>query len=84
MEKKLETEDKMDSETQRFPFFNREPFRPVTEFLPQFEMNNPTQRMVINGDLGAAGVNVRAPFKEKRPPQPSDTFVSGESLQKRL
>lgn len=72
----------MDSETLRFPFFDREPFRPVTEFLPQFEMNNPTQRMVIDGALGAVGLNVGDPMKERRtfPQLPSDTFISGESL----
>lgn len=74
------------SESQRFPFFDREPFRPVTEFLPQFEMNNPTHDMVMTGATGPAGPTLKAPPEEKTPPLPalptppllpSDTYQSG-------
>lgn len=75
------------SETQRFPFFDREPFRPVTEFLPQFEMNNPTHDVVMTGAIGPAGPTLKAPPEEKTPllpalPTPpllpSDTYQSAE------
>ncbi|XP_061573967.1 collagen, type XXVIII, alpha 1b [Cololabis saira] len=79
------SEDRTLSKTQRFPFFDREPFRPVTEFLPQFEMNNPTRH--INGAIGPAGPTLRALPEEEMPapspptPQllPSDTQTSEES-----
>ncbi|XP_069544117.1 collagen, type XXVIII, alpha 1b [Brachyistius frenatus] len=62
------TDDRTASEIQRFPFFDREPFRPVTEFLPQFEMNNPTRRTVMTGAMGPAGPTLKAPPEEKTPP----------------
>lgn len=75
------TDDRSSSETQRFPFFDREPFRPVTEFLPRFELNNPTHHMVMTGAIGPAGPTPKAPPEVKTPPPspptpplpPSDT-----------
>lgn len=67
------TDDRTTSETQRFPFFDREPFRPVTEFLPQFEIKNPTNRMVLTGAIGPAGPSLKSPPQEKMPPLPPPT-----------
>ncbi|XP_024659919.2 collagen, type XXVIII, alpha 1b isoform X1 [Maylandia zebra] len=71
-------------ETQRLPFFDREPFRPVTEFLPQFDVNNPTHDVVMTGAIGPAGPTLKTPPEEKIPPVPtppllsSDNFLSAE------
>ncbi|KAK2845045.1 hypothetical protein Q5P01_011704 [Channa striata] len=46
------TDDGLSTETQRLPFFDREPFRPVTEFLSQFEMKNPAHHVVLTGAVG--------------------------------
>ncbi|XP_035527728.1 collagen, type XXVIII, alpha 1b [Morone saxatilis] len=77
------TDDRSSSEIQRFPLFDREPFRPVTEFLPQFDMKDPTNRMVMTGAIGPAGPTLKTPPEEKTPPPtlvllPSDTYVSAE------
>lgn len=77
-------DDRTSSKTQRFPFFDREPFRPVTEFLPQFDMNNPTHH--INGAIGPAGPTLRALPEEEMPVPspptlqllPSDIHISGK------
>ncbi|XP_070691171.1 collagen, type XXVIII, alpha 1b [Pempheris klunzingeri] len=80
------TDDRSSSEIQRFPLFDREPFRPVTEFLPQLDMKDPTHHVVMTGAIGPAGPTLKAPHAEKTPrpsPQtparlPSDAFVSAE------
>ncbi|XP_032375561.1 collagen, type XXVIII, alpha 1b isoform X1 [Etheostoma spectabile] len=59
------------TETQRFPQFDREPFRPVTEFLPQFDMKDPDRHVVMTGAIGPAGPTLKAPPEEKtQPPTP--------------
>uniref|UniRef100_A0A3Q1HEG1 Uncharacterized protein n=1 Tax=Anabas testudineus TaxID=64144 RepID=A0A3Q1HEG1_ANATE len=60
-------------ETQRLPFFDREPFRPVTEFLSQSEMKNPTHQVVMTGGIGPAGPTVKAPPEKKVSPLPPPT-----------
>ncbi|XP_041842826.1 collagen, type XXVIII, alpha 1b [Melanotaenia boesemani] len=75
-------DDRTSSETQRFPFFDREPFRPVTEFLPRFEMNSPPHH--LTGAIGPAGPTLRAPrgddIAAQSPPSPpllpSDSHTS--------
>ncbi|XP_035019281.1 collagen, type XXVIII, alpha 1b [Hippoglossus stenolepis] len=74
------------TDTQRFPFFDWEPFRPVTELLPRFEGKKPSTHTETNGAAGPAGPTVKAPPEERTPPpspQPpplvtSDTGVSAE------
>ncbi|XP_026172903.1 collagen, type XXVIII, alpha 1b [Mastacembelus armatus] len=61
------TDGRTSTETQRFPFFNREPFRPETEFLPQFETENPTRRMGMTEAIRPAGPTSRAPPEEETP-----------------
>ncbi|KAM6910479.1 collagen, type XXVIII, alpha 1b [Xenentodon cancila] len=78
-------EDRTPSKTQRFPFFDREPFRPVTDFLPQFEINSPVDQ--INRAIGLAGPTVGVLPEEEMPapspatPQllPSDANTSEDS-----
>ncbi|KAM7382966.1 hypothetical protein PAMP_002657 [Pampus punctatissimus] len=59
------TDDRSTSETQRFPFFNREPFRPVTEFLSQSDMKN---HMMMTGAIEPSGPTLKTPSEEKMPP----------------
>lgn len=82
-------EDRTTSETQRFPFFDREPFRPVTEFLPQFDIN----KLYMTEAVGPDGSTQRAPTKKELPapsppsspsppsppPLPPDPHTSGTS-----
>lgn len=72
------TDDRSSSETQRFPFFDWEPFRPVTEF----DMKDPNHHVAMTGAIGPAGPTLRALPEEKTPApspppsppqQPSDT-----------
>ncbi|XP_042369986.1 collagen alpha-1(XXVIII) chain-like, partial [Plectropomus leopardus] len=79
------TDDRSSSETQRFPFFDREPFRPVTEFLPQFDVKEPNHHVVMTGAIGPAGPTLKTPTEKKTPappptppPLPSDTYISAE------
>ncbi|KAM4581200.1 collagen, type XXVIII, alpha 1b [Odontesthes bonariensis] len=73
------TDNDRTSEIQRFPFFDREPFRPVTEFLPQFEMNNPPHHMNGAIKLGAPSKKgVPAPSPQTPPLLHSDTHTSAE------
>lgn len=81
------TDDRSSSETQRFPFFDRQPFRPVTEFLPHLDTKDPTDDVVMTGAIGPAGPTLKAPLVEKTagplpPPTPallpSDTYVSAD------
>lgn len=51
----------------RFPLFDREPFRPVTEFFPQFDIKDTTNHVVVTGAIGPAGPTLRAPPEEKTP-----------------
>nr|XP_033495873.1 collagen, type XXVIII, alpha 1b isoform X3 [Epinephelus lanceolatus] len=76
-------DDRSSSEIQRFPFFDREPFRPVTEFLPQFDMKDPNHHVVMTGAIGPAGPTLKAPPEKKTPPPPptppllpSDTYAA--------
>ncbi len=62
------TDDGPASEVQRFPLFDREPFRPVTEFLPQFDMKDPTDRSAMTGANGPPGPTLRALPEERTPP----------------
>ncbi|KAF7661231.1 hypothetical protein LDENG_00266690 [Lucifuga dentata] len=69
-----------DRTTQRFPVFDREPFRPSTELLPKLEMKDP----IMTGSIGPVDPTLKAPTQEEAPPLspptspalPSDTFVS--------
>ncbi|XP_068426632.1 collagen, type XXVIII, alpha 1b [Clinocottus analis] len=77
------TDDGMASETPRFPFFDREPFRPVTEFLPPFDMKDNNGRVGTTGAIGPAGPTLRVPEETTQPPtspplQPADTLASAE------
>ncbi|XP_017284060.1 collagen, type XXVIII, alpha 1b isoform X2 [Kryptolebias marmoratus] len=76
-------EDRTTSETQRFPFFDSEPFRPVTEFLPQFDVN----KFHMTEAVGPDGSTLRAPTRKEMPapsppsspsppPLPSDPHTS--------
>lgn len=56
-------EDRSPSETQRFPFFDRELYRPVAEVLPKFDVNKPNPHK--NGANGQAGQALSAPTKKK-------------------
>ncbi|XP_068562991.1 collagen, type XXVIII, alpha 1b [Cebidichthys violaceus] len=68
------TDDRIDSETPRFPYFDREPFRPVTEFLPGFGKTDNNDHVVMTGAVGPAGPTLRAPSEEKtQPPPPPPT-----------
>ncbi|KAM7421497.1 hypothetical protein PAMA_015576 [Pampus argenteus] len=68
------TDDRSTSENQRFPFFSREPFRPVTEFLPQSDMKN---HMMLTGAIGPAGPTLKTPSEVKTPPPtPPEVNVS--------
>lgn len=79
------TDDRSSSETHRFPLFDREPFRPVTEFFPQFDIKDPINHVVVTGAIGPAGPTLRAPSEEKTPTPfpppllPPDTDTSGSS-----
>lgn len=78
-------DDRSSSEIQRFPLFDREPFRPVTEFMPQFDMQDPTNNVVMTGAIGPAGPTLKTPSEERIPAplpptpalKPSDTRDSG-------
>ncbi|XP_038566524.1 collagen, type XXVIII, alpha 1b [Micropterus salmoides] len=80
-------DDRNSLDTQRFPLFDREPFRPVTEFLPQLDLKDPTNHMVMTGAIGPAGPTLKSEPEEKTPPPlattppllPSDTYVSAEN-----
>ncbi|XP_030013147.1 collagen, type XXVIII, alpha 1b [Sphaeramia orbicularis] len=81
------TEDRTPSETQRFPFFDREPFRPVTDFLSQLDVKNPSSHKIMTGAIGPAGPTLKNLPENKTPsplspptppPLPSDTYVSAE------
>ncbi|XP_074508970.1 uncharacterized protein LOC141778537 [Sebastes fasciatus] len=81
-----QTDDRSASETQRFPYFDREPFRPVTEFHRQFGMKDPNNNVVMTGAIGPAGPTLRAPPEETTqlptpttpPLLPPDTYESAE------
>ncbi|XP_035813413.2 collagen, type XXVIII, alpha 1b isoform X2 [Amphiprion ocellaris] len=78
---KPKTDDRTPSQSQRFPFFDREPFRPVTDFLSQLDTNNPTHSTVLTEAMGPAAPTLKAPPEEKKlPPSPplppSDTYGS--------
>ncbi|XP_043974238.1 collagen, type XXVIII, alpha 1b [Gambusia affinis] len=69
-------EDRNPSEPQRFPFFDRELYRPVEEFLPPFDANKPKHQKP--GANGQAGASTRALTKKESlvispPLKPSDT-----------
>lgn len=73
-------EDRTTSETQKFPFFDIEPFRPVTEFLPQFDIN----KLYMTEAVGPDGSTQRAPTKKELPvpsppSMPSYPHTSGRS-----
>ncbi|CAB1415300.1 unnamed protein product [Pleuronectes platessa] len=53
------------TDTQRFPFFDWEPFRPVTDG------KKPSTHMETNGASGPAGPTVKAPPPEEQAPPPS-------------
>lgn len=78
-----ETDDRSSSDIQRFPLFDREPFRPVPELFPQFGRKDPTNHMVVTGAVGPAGPTLKALSEEKTPTpfppplQPSDTYAAG-------
>ncbi|XP_071388892.1 collagen alpha-1(XXVIII) chain-like, partial [Centroberyx affinis] len=61
------TDERTTTETLRFPFFDREPFKPVTEFLPPSEVKNPTRSMVMTGVRGPEGPTMRPPAQERPP-----------------
>ncbi|XP_029307094.1 collagen, type XXVIII, alpha 1b [Cottoperca gobio] len=65
------TDDRSASETQRFPFFDREPYRPVTEFPPKFDMKDPNRHVVMTGAIGPVGPTWKA--EERTPPPSSST-----------
>ncbi|GAA6217249.1 collagen alpha-1(XXVIII) chain-like isoform X1 [Lates japonicus] len=86
-------DDRTSTEAQRFPFFDWEPFRPVTEFLPKFEVKKPSLHgMVMTGAIGPAGPTLRAPLERRTPPTtpptppllPSDAYVSAERCSQTL
>nr|XP_019958970.1 PREDICTED: collagen alpha-1(XXVIII) chain-like [Paralichthys olivaceus] len=72
------------TEAQRFPFFDWEPFRPVTELLPRFEVKDPSIRVETNGAVGPAGPTLKPeekiplPSPQTPPLVTSDTGVSAE------
>ncbi|KAE8289237.1 Collagen alpha-1(XXVIII) chain Precursor [Larimichthys crocea] len=79
------TDDRSISEIHRFPHFDREPFRPVTEFLPHFDWKDPTNRMVMTGAFGPERPTPPQGLPEERtqmPPTPallpSDSFITAE------
>ncbi|XP_054478041.1 collagen, type XXVIII, alpha 1b [Anoplopoma fimbria] len=80
------TDDRDTSETPRFPLFDREPFRPVTELFPKFDMKENNDHVVMTGAMGPAGPTLRALPEEREqpamPPTPpalaSDTYPSAE------
>nr|XP_020471131.1 collagen alpha-1(XXVIII) chain isoform X2 [Monopterus albus] len=87
-----ETDVRTSTETQGFPFFDRESFRPVSEFLPELEMKNSTHHMVMTRPTGPASPTLKAPPEEKMPPPspatppllPSDTYTSAEHCSQTL
>ncbi|TKS82596.1 Collagen alpha-1(XXVIII) chain [Collichthys lucidus] len=79
------TDDRSTSEIHRLPHFDREPFRPVTEFLPHFDWKDPTNRMVMTGAFGPERPTPPPGLPEERtqmPPTPallpSDSFITAE------
>ncbi|XP_023249185.1 collagen alpha-1(XXVIII) chain-like [Seriola lalandi dorsalis] len=78
-------DDRTATDAQRFPFFDWEPFRPVTEFLPQFEVKKPSVQMVMTGAVGPAGPTLKVPSEKTPAPSPptppllpSDSNMSAE------
>ncbi|XP_049439428.1 collagen, type XXVIII, alpha 1b isoform X2 [Epinephelus fuscoguttatus] len=72
-------DDRSSSEIQRFPFFDREPFRPVTEFLPQFDMKDPNHHVVMTGAIGPAGPTLKAPPEKKTLPPPTPPLLPSDT-----
>ncbi|TKS82578.1 Collagen alpha-1(XXVIII) chain [Collichthys lucidus] len=79
------TDDRSTSEIHRLPHFDREPFRPVTEFLPHFDWKDPTNRMVMTGAFGPERPTPPPGLPEERtqmPPTPallpSDSFITAK------
>lgn len=74
-----ETDDR--SETPRFPLFDREPFRPVTEFFP-----DPANNVVVNGAIGPSSPTQKTssetetPTPFPLPTSPLDASGPGESI----
>ncbi|XP_047185627.1 collagen, type XXVIII, alpha 1b [Scophthalmus maximus] len=68
------------TDIQRFPFFDWEPFRPVTELLPRFEVKNPPPNTVVTGSTGPAGPTLKAPLPSPLTPPllTPDTHASAE------
>ncbi|KAK5862109.1 hypothetical protein PBY51_017538 [Eleginops maclovinus] len=75
------TDDRSSSEKQRWPFFDREPFRPVTDSFPQFDMKDP-KHVVMTGVIGPAGPTLKTPppISSTLPTSllPSDSNISAE------
>ncbi|CAJ1062945.1 collagen%2C type XXVIII, alpha 1b [Xyrichtys novacula] len=69
------TDDRSSTVTQRLPFFDWEPFRPVTEFGPQFDMKDPDRHKVMTGAVGPAGPTLKV-LPEERTPAPTATTPS--------
>lgn len=59
--------------TPRFPLFDREPFRPVTEFFP-----DPASNVVVNGAVGPSSPSQRT-MSETETPTPLPTSPLGAS-----
>ncbi|XP_034030195.1 collagen, type XXVIII, alpha 1b [Thalassophryne amazonica] len=71
------TDERTTTETYRVPFFDREPFRPVTEVFPHFDVNNPIHRKVIT--RGPAGPTLKTPAEESTlPPSPATTLLPAD------
>ncbi|XP_067367921.1 collagen, type XXVIII, alpha 1b isoform X2 [Channa argus] len=72
---------RLSTETQRLPFFDRDPFRPVTEFLSQFELKNPTDHMVLTGSIRPAGPTRKAPSEDMKllPSPPTPPLLPSEA-----
>ncbi|KAM3614078.1 uncharacterized protein V6R79_009784 [Siganus canaliculatus] len=64
------TDDRSSSEIQRFPLFDREPFRPVTEFLPLSDIKDDTNHLMETGAVGPEGPTIKVQPEEKKPPPP--------------
>ncbi|KAM3872991.1 collagen, type XXVIII, alpha 1b [Diretmus argenteus] len=62
------TDERTDSDTFRFPSFDRKPFKPVTEFLPPANGKTPTNHVVMTGGvIGPDGRTPKPPTLERKP-----------------
>ncbi|KAL3060006.1 hypothetical protein OYC64_014577 [Pagothenia borchgrevinki] len=82
------TDDRSSSEIHRWPFFDMDPFRPVTESFPQFDMKDP-KRVVMTGVIGPAGPTLMTPprFTSILPTTPlllSETNIPAEGCNQAL